>query len=93
MEVLHKYYPYEECASNERRCSPYYLSFLYVIHVFFDCDFAIHCWQLIGLELDIWNVEHAASWLLNRLATDTHENVIKIATVLWGKWVTRNKLV
>lgn len=41
----------------------------------------------------MWNVEHAASWLLNRLATDTHENVIKIATVLWGKWVTRNKLV
>lgn len=73
---------------------PFYRSDVeHMLHIFFDCDFVVRCWQLIGLELDLWNEEYAASWLLKKLATDTHDNVIKLATVLWGILLARNKHV
>lgn len=41
----------------------------------------------------MWEVESAPKWLLNKLFTETNENLIKIAMVLWGVWWTRNKCV
>lgn len=42
---------------------------------------------------DMRLVESAPDWLLSRLCDKTNENIIKIATVLWGMWLERNKRV
>lgn len=65
----------------------------HLLHLFFDCRFAEACWQKAGLSYDMWEVESAPVWLLHKLCTETSENLIKIATVLWGIWWARNKRV
>lgn len=62
------------------------------MHLFFDCDFATQCLQIAGLSFDMSAVEYASDWLLDKLSTETHENLVTIATVLWSIWYARNKL-
>lgn len=47
----------------------------------------------MGYVSDMSRVESAPNWLLNRLCNESNENIIKIATVLWGVWFARNKRV
>lgn len=42
--------------------------------------------------LDMREVESAPVWLLNKIS-ETHDNIVKIATVLWDIWLVRNKKV
>lgn len=65
----------------------------HLLHLFFDCDFAKACWQNVGLNFDMWSVENAAEWLLEKLSTESSEVLTKIATVLWGVWFARNKKI
>ena len=65
----------------------------HVLHLFFDCGFAKECWQIVGLSYNMWTVENAADWLLERLSTDSSEVLSKIATVMWGVWFARNKKI
>lgn len=65
----------------------------HMLYVFFDWGFVIQCWQKIGLVFNMLSVESAANWMLNKIETDTHDIIIKIATVLWGIWLVRNKKV
>lgn len=62
----------------------------YLLHVFFDCEYATHCWRTLELDLDMSLVDYAPSWLLQRLASDSTEVKEKIAMVLWGVWTARN---
>ena len=62
-------------------------------HLFLDCGFAKECWQSIGLSYNTWDVEYAHVWLLDKLCSESEENLIKIATVIWGIWWARNKRV
>lgn len=63
------------------------------LHVFFDCIYAEQCWQNVGLNFDMSTVEHAPTWLLRKLETETFDNLNKIATVLWGTWMAQNKKI
>lgn len=65
----------------------------HLLHLFLDCGFAKECWQHIGLIYNTWAVENTPDWLLDKLCIETEENVIKIATVIWGVWWARNKQV
>lgn len=65
----------------------------HLLHLFFDCQFARECWQKVGLDYRMWEVESASDWLLDKLCNETLDNVIKIATVLWGVWFARNKRI
>ena len=47
----------------------------------------------VGLNYDMWSVENAADWLLEKLSTESSEVLTKIATVLWGVWFARNKKI
>lgn len=38
-------------------------------------------------------VESTSNWLLHKLDFDTHENLTKISTVLWGIWFAGNKRI
>lgn len=60
-------------------------------HLFFYCSYAKRCWQIVGLDYDLWSVENASEWLLDRLSNENTETLIKIAAVLWCIWFTRNK--
>lgn len=65
----------------------------HLFHLFFDCGFAKVCWQQVGMDYDTQNEEHASEWLLNKLNTESKENMIKISAVLWGIWFARNKRI
>lgn len=65
----------------------------HLIHVFFYCNFASQCWQHIGLQFDMWEVEDATVWLLEKLATENNDNLIKIAMTPWVIWFFCNKEV
>lgn len=65
----------------------------YVIHLFFECAFAKAFWQHMGVQYDMSTVDNAPEWLLNQLHTETSENLIRIATVVWGVWWARNQRV
>lgn len=38
-------------------------------------------------------VDNAPEWFLHKLSTESNENLIKIASVVWGMWWARNKRV
>lgn len=65
----------------------------HLLHLFFDCSFAKSCWQYMGLQYDMRTVESAPEWFLNKLHTETSDNLIRIATVVWGIWWARNQRV
>lgn len=65
----------------------------HLLHLFFDCIFAKACWQKVGLQYDMNVVENAPAWFLHMLSTESSENLVKIATVVWGIWWARNKCV
>lgn len=54
----------------------------HLFHLFFDCEFAKCCWKGVGLMYDMWEVESAPEWLLDRLHSESSSNLIKIATVI-----------
>ncbi|KAL8093812.1 hypothetical protein AgCh_035623 [Apium graveolens] len=49
------------------------------------------CWHQTGLRSDVWDIENSHEWLLNKIATGSNEELIKISSVLWGVWFARNK--
>lgn len=51
-------------------------------HMFFYCNFVTHCWQLVGLQFDMMEMESASNWLHFELETDTHGNLTKFVVVL-----------
>lgn len=56
----------------------------HLLHVFFDCYFAAQCWQQVGIQYDMWVVENASAWLLDKLGTESYEKLCTIAMTLWG---------
>lgn len=62
-------------------------------HLFFECSFAKECWQQVGINVDMWDVENAPVWLLHNLDIAPDDILIKISTVLWGVWFARNKRI
>ena len=58
----------------------------HLLHLFFDCPFASSCWQIMGLQYDMRTVESAPEWFLQQLSTETSDNLVIIATVVWGIW-------
>lgn len=65
----------------------------YMLHLFFDCNFAADCWAHANAMQDMTEVEAAPSWLLDKLATASVEELVKISMVLWGIWNWRNRKV
>lgn len=52
-------------------------------HLFFECNFAVECWQLMGLNFDMQEVEYVSEWLLTILASKSTDVLVKVATILW----------
>lgn len=65
----------------------------HMVHLFYDCSFAVGCWNHIGLMYDWSQTEFAPEWLIQKLSTATNEEKVKICVVLWGIWRWRNKKV
>lgn len=47
--------------------------------MFFDCPFASQCWQYTGGLYDMQTVEYAPDWLLQKIGSANHEEIIRIA--------------
>ncbi|CAN1160466.1 hypothetical protein LINPERHAP2_LOCUS23329 [Linum perenne] len=66
-------------------------------HLFFSCEVAERCWELVGettairaaMQLD----GGVKEWLFNIIANATQERVRRIFTVLWSLWRERNARV
>lgn len=56
----------------------------HMLHVFFDCPFATSCWEYVGLQYDMSLVEYAPEWLLQKLNSASHDELILIVRTLWG---------
>ena len=65
----------------------------HMLHLFYDCSFALDCWNHVGLMYDWTQTEFAPEWLIHKLSTATNEEKTKICVVLWGIWHWRNKKV
>lgn len=65
----------------------------HVLHLFFHCDFAALCWQQMGVQYDIWEVEDVSRWLLDKLSSESYDRLKLFAMTLWGIWFFRNKKV
>lgn len=65
----------------------------HLLHVFFYCAFASLCWQHGGLQFNMWEVDDASIWLLEKLNLESCERFSMIAMTLWGIWFFRNKIV
>lgn len=47
----------------------------------------------MGISYDMREVEGAPEWLLDKLNMEISDNLIKIATVIWGLWWAINQRV
>lgn len=65
----------------------------HMAHVFFDCPFALSCWQYAGIVYDMQMVEDVTEWLLQKISIASSEETEVLAKVLWGIWFFRNKKV
>ena len=65
----------------------------HLCHVFFECSFAISCWQSVNLLIDTSEMHEANVWLLEKLETAPQSEILKVCTVLYGIWYWRNKKV
>lgn len=74
-------------------CPVCHMDVEHLLHLFFDCPFANNCWSTVNMNYDMKEVESAPQWVLNKLETAKHEDVINICVVLWGIWFWRNKRV
>lgn len=54
----------------------------HLLHLFFDCGFAQECWQQVGLNFDMREVESAPEWVLSKLSNETEDNLVNISVVL-----------
>lgn len=63
----------------------------HLMHLFIDCTYATECWQRMGMVLNTWEIENASEWLLDKLNMESQENLVTIATVIWGIWFARNQ--
>lgn len=59
--------------------------------MFFYCNFPSQCWQKLVCNFDMRYVKSGPSWMLQKLSTGDSEEIIKIATRLWGIWNVQNK--
>lgn len=62
-------------------------------HLFFDCEFAVGCWQHANIWYDWSDVENAHVWLLEKISYAPADEAARISIVLWGVWYWRNKKV
>lgn len=62
-------------------------------YLFFECSFAKDCWQPVGLDYDMSEVEYVSTWMLNALSNGSTDELVKISTILWGIWFSRNKRI
>lgn len=62
-------------------------------HVFFECPFAISCWQSVNLLYDTSEMYDANLWLLEKFEVATQSELLKVCSVLYGIWFWRNKQV
>lgn len=67
-------------------CVMYVSDVEHLLHLFFDCVFAEAYWQRMEPSYNMWEVESASAWLHDKLITETGDNLIKIANVLWRIW-------
>lgn len=65
----------------------------HLLHLFFDCPFAKSYYQAVGLNYEMKEVVSAPQWVLNKLETAKHDEVVKICITLWGILFWRNKKV
>lgn len=97
MEILQKYDTGEKFTLRGKVlpiiCPTCNVDIEHLLYVFFDCNFATQCWQELEMNCDMMLVESAADWLLQKLEMETQQNIIRIATVLWGIWVARIKVI
>lgn len=54
----------------------------HIAHVFFDCDFAMRCWDKVGLTYDMSTVKEVTEWLLNKISDAPVAEVIMVCIVL-----------
>ncbi|XP_074374765.1 uncharacterized protein LOC141715185 [Apium graveolens] len=64
-----------------------------LLHLFFECVFAVECWRQVNLVYDLLEVTDVSGWLLDKLNEGPTEELVKLCTVLWGVWFWRNKKV
>ncbi|KAL8124645.1 hypothetical protein AgCh_012338 [Apium graveolens] len=62
-------------------------------HVFFECSFAMSCWQHVNLLYDTNEMDEANVWLLHKLETASQSEITQVCMVLYGIWFWRNKQV
>ncbi|KAL8114290.1 hypothetical protein AgCh_021225 [Apium graveolens] len=62
-------------------------------HVFFECSFAMSCWQHVNLLYDTNEMYEANVWLLHKLETGSQSEITQVCSVLYGIWFWRNKQV
>lgn len=61
--------------------------------ILFYYSFPTQCWRKVDLVFDMIKTESASIWPLYKLEKNTHENLVKIVTVLEGIWFGRNKKI
>lgn len=61
----------------------------HLLHLFFDFNFANY-WRYMGLQYDTGAIGSSPEWFLNKQHMETSDNLIKIATIVWGIWWARN---
>lgn len=54
----------------------------HLAHVFFDCNFAKNCGQVVGFSFDMSQVPSTPEWLFNKLGLLNQAQSIELATVL-----------
>lgn len=60
---------------------------------FFECEFATQCWNQLSCSSNMCDTDDAFDWLLQFLSSSSEEDIITIATGLWGIWYARNMRV
>lgn len=64
-----------------------------MIHLFFECPFAVSCWQSVGLRHGLSEDQSVSEWMLQKTTSANHNEVTPLCLVLWGIWFWRNKKV
>lgn len=62
-------------------------------HLFFERSFFKECWQLVGLNFEVHDMEYVSDWLVSFLASGPLKDLVTMSAVLWGIWYAQNKCI
>ncbi|XP_074343130.1 uncharacterized protein LOC141680956 [Apium graveolens] len=64
-----------------------------ILHILVTCEFAQHCWDILGIDIQRFKLTDFIDWLTEVLSTCNLKKQVECITLCWALWRAQNDLV